>query len=612
MKTRAALYFVLFITVFPLYAGIRRGITSVSSSDLPSSSFYPLTENWEYFENEFLAPSVFYPVRTAGKDSEIVNLPKIWGSLYNVRKFRDCRNSVTWHLRVENLRPETVYGMMLYDKIGTGCVVYANGKKAGQAGIPAVNPDKTVMGFSMQPVYMQSDSAGIIDIVIHNSNKTYRMGGIWGRFSIAEQPYFMHWYNGKINRRLLLSGILGVFVLYNMLLFFLMNKNRMNLYLALLSLVLLVRTLTGEFSIFGVFFPHFPFDAELRLEFLALPSIPLFLLLYIESLAGKTGRSGFIRIAEYIFSAALILCICLPSSITNRFIPLYEILLVAGVIYAVRFIVMQRTRIGTAGCVVNLISITTMLFAAVHDISDEFIFPMAPFDTVLLPYSFVIVSGVQSAIAAGQRKQLLVENMALSQRLRQLNESYRRFVPAAVRSILQCRRVEAIVPGNSKTIDAVFLYIHIRNFASITEKMDASSAFHMMNEAVLKAVSLISRYNGFVGSSTESSITVIFPDRKTNVYECTSQILSVLNSMKCSFELFAGIHCGKVVIGALGTENRLAVTAVSPDFDAVISLESYSGPDESTAVVVSRNAYIALGDAPKGFSVCKTESEAGL
>jgi adenylate cyclase len=570
--------------VKPAVTVISPGVISINNRLTPESHFVDINQSWEFFWNRFVPSGNFYPVRTAPVCDETVTLPAIWNNLVSDHNVAKGKGSATWHLCIKNLKPETVYGIFLYDRIGTAGNLYCNTRLILSAGKASEIYTETVAGYTMKPVLFYSDIQGNADLVFHNSNDAYRAGGLWGKLRIAEQPYFLHWYNTALNAKMFTSGMIFIIVVYNILTFLLMNGNKSNLYLACFCFSLFLRNITAGFSIPGIFFPDFLYDQELKLEYLALSAVPLSLVLYYNSLL-RGYRSGSIT-TVFIFTGivSLFTCLLLPAAVTNHLLYLHQLYLILCTAYTIAFILRHSGQMGRAVSVLNLISIVVMIIAALHDIASDRLIPVFLSGTNMLSCSFVVIVIIQSAIAAIQQEQMAQDIDALAEKLKVINASYHRFVPQPVLNILEHNDIQEIKPGTYTVKELTLLAADIRNFTGISESLTAEQTFRFLNR-YLKCISpVIRKYGGFIENYMGDGIVALFPDSSKDVFACAEEMQEELAKLRVELAsegkpavyIGIGIHHGNVVIGAVGMDSRMTVLAVSSDVEMLTSIESFT------------------------------------
>jgi class 3 adenylate cyclase len=160
-----------------------------------------------------------------------------------------------------------------------------------------------------------------------------------------------------------------------------------------------------------------------------------------------------------------------------------------------------------------------------------------------------------------------------------LNASYARFLPTAFLTILNKDKVMDVQLGDAVEQSMCVMFSDIRNFTSITEKMSAKQSFQFVNDLLAYLTPAIERNDGLVDKFIGDAVMSLFalPNNAISSLKaaCAMQIaLARYNrTSKHHVSIGVGIHYGQVMLGTIGTKNRLNATVISDTVNIASRLE---------------------------------------
>jgi class 3 adenylate cyclase len=171
-----------------------------------------------------------------------------------------------------------------------------------------------------------------------------------------------------------------------------------------------------------------------------------------------------------------------------------------------------------------------------------------------------------------------IENSNLFADVKTINEAYARFLPKEFLKQLGKKDVRNVQLSDSVEKKMTILFSDIRNFTSITDKMDSKESFQFVNEILSKLAPPISANNGFVDKFIGDCVMAIFPGSPLDGVKAGVQMLErlkILNeNRKVPVNIGVGLAYGNVMIGTLGFEKRLDATVISSTVNTASRLES--------------------------------------
>lgn len=171
-----------------------------------------------------------------------------------------------------------------------------------------------------------------------------------------------------------------------------------------------------------------------------------------------------------------------------------------------------------------------------------------PFDTAEL------ISRIRAALRVKE----------LYDRLARMEEELAKYV-----SLNTLRLVKEISSGEKievgRTQNATVLFSDIRGFTNITEKMEPSEVFEILNFYLSRQIKIIEGHGGIIDKMSGDEIMAIFegPRMAQNALTCGKVIIKTLRQhQEMKGGVGIGINTGKVYMGILGTESMRDYTVV--------------------------------------------------
>ena len=137
--------------------------------------------------------------------------------------------------------------------------------------------------------------------------------------------------------------------------------------------------------------------------------------------------------------------------------------------------------------------------------------------------------------------------------------------------------VRNVKPSDSVEKRMTILFSDIRNFTSITNKMDAKESFKLLNDIFSEIAHAISSNQGFVDKFIGGCVMAIFPESPLDFAKAGIEILESLKKLNEKLEIpiniGVGLAYGSVMIGTLGYEKRLDATLIISTINTAYRME---------------------------------------
>lgn len=230
---------------------------------------------------------------------------------------------------------------------------------------------------------------------------------------------------------------------------------------------------------------------------------------------------------------------------------------------------------------------------------------LGAWDFVQKPYDPVIVS-------------LRIENSMDRRRLyvleqQRILDTFQRYVDPSIAKELLKDDVSAKKLMGKRT-EIVVLFVDIREFTSLSEKMDSDIIVSVLNEYLMLTSGCIKKYDGtldkFIGDCTMAIWGAPLPCDDA-VYKACKAAMEMADKSRTLSERFhklygqeisygIGIHMGPAIVGNIGTMERMDYTAIGSTVNTASRLEAKA---PAGTIYISRAVADALGERARTTSL---------
>ena len=161
-----------------------------------------------------------------------------------------------------------------------------------------------------------------------------------------------------------------------------------------------------------------------------------------------------------------------------------------------------------------------------------------------------------------------------------VSRMFERFVP---KPFLKSIRAASFRSGQYHEEKLTILFLDIRAYTTLSEKMSPEENFRFLNEFFQRTEPIISENNGFVDKYIGDAIMALFDGENAaeNAIRAAVRIHAEVSDYSHSLTLKGGqavhigigINSGKVMVGALGSANRLNSTVIGDHVNVAARLE---------------------------------------
>ncbi len=201
-------------------------------------------------------------------------------------------------------------------------------------------------------------------------------------------------------------------------------------------------------------------------------------------------------------------------------------------------------------------------------------------------------------------------------RIISLTHTFEKFVPKQFLEKVATDGVESIRLGNVSSAHVTILFNDIRSFTTLAEQMPPQNVFNFLNSYLARMNPLIEKNHGYVDKFIGDAIMALFDQRAGTEHQAAQNAVHAAIEMQQELSLYnrhrqksgyprvaagTGIHSGHVIIGTLGSENRMDTTAIGDAVNLASRLEDLT-KYYRTPIIVSSATLDMLQDDSTIFS----------
>ena len=182
-----------------------------------------------------------------------------------------------------------------------------------------------------------------------------------------------------------------------------------------------------------------------------------------------------------------------------------------------------------------------------------------------------------------------------------LNQTFRKFVPKQFVDHFAKHGSDALELGRADEDELAILFTDIRGFTGLSEKMSPQELMNFLNSYFFRMNDPIHKNSGFIDKFIGDAVMALF-DRPTGTNTDKAQdairaALGLRNAIdlynehraNCNYppvNIGIGIHFGPVIIGTVGSDDRMDTTVIGDSVNIAFRLEALA-PKFNTDIVVS-------------------------
>ncbi|AOP33832.1 adenylate/guanylate cyclase [Leptospira tipperaryensis] len=174
-----------------------------------------------------------------------------------------------------------------------------------------------------------------------------------------------------------------------------------------------------------------------------------------------------------------------------------------------------------------------------------------------------------------------------------MTQSFERFVPKQFLNHLGKDDIIDIRLGDQARKEMTIFFSDIRHFTNLSEKMDPKDNFNFLNSYLKRMNPLVIKNCGFVDKFIGDAIMALFPESGEDALKAAIEMQSEVrlynhHRLKTGYEpikIGIGIHTGHLMLGTIGTEERMEGTVISDTVNLASRIEGLTKKFDSSILI---------------------------
>jgi len=169
---------------------------------------------------------------------------------------------------------------------------------------------------------------------------------------------------------------------------------------------------------------------------------------------------------------------------------------------------------------------------------------------------------------------------SIDQALREAKEVFEKFVPPAYLKRIASEGIGTIRLGEADRQCVAILCCDIRGFTALSERLSPTELIGLINHLYEKITKVIDKWGGVIDKFLGDGFLSIFEGLNSaqNALKCGIQILSIVKEFNTetlhpSIRVGIGLHMGEVILGTIGSKERMDSTILGPAVNIAKHLE---------------------------------------
>ncbi len=216
-------------------------------------------------------------------------------------------------------------------------------------------------------------------------------------------------------------------------------------------------------------------------------------------------------------------------------------------------------------------------------------------------------AGANDYLAKPFSKYEMLARIKTQLRLAKISQAYGRFVPQEFMSLLQKESIVDVQLGDQIQREMTVLFVDIREFTPLSEKMTPSENFKFVNSYLSRMEPIIRAYFGIVDKYIGDEIMALFPTGPDDAVWSSVAMLRALfeyneGRKRAGYrpiQIGIGLNTGSLMLGIVGTEARMEGTVISDTVNLAARLQGLT-KKYGASLIISESTRHNLRD-PQAF-----------
>ncbi|MCX8059498.1 MAG: hypothetical protein N3A58_08810 [Spirochaetes bacterium] len=582
---------------------INKAYCIIDNNIFKSNSILKLNGEWEfYYDKLLISEKIDYQNEDfINKYRDFIFVPSYWQK--NKDKFGKnypYRGVASYRLILENKSNIKNIGFLIRG-IGGAYTFYINGEEIFRKGVINRDIKKAKLKFSSDVFYYSfKEGYDKIEIIIETQSDYYFKSGIYLPIEIGNQKEVINKNIFQTASDLFIFGIVFIMGFYHIILYFAGYKEKAYLYFGFFSIVYSYRIISTGVLIINKIFPELNINWDLRIYqiflFLILPTFSSF----IGKLFEKYYSKFLFKLFNFFPLFLILLNLIIPLKYIDYLLIIFEIFALFFMIYLIYILIISSIK-KYKYTFIFFFGILILILSTFHDIIKDFGFGL---QINLMPISIASFIYIQSLILSIRFSDEHKEIIKMSNELEKLNIFYQKFVPQTLLNYLKNDNFkDKIITGENLQTKMGMMLIKINNYNELSIKLNHEEIIKIMNMYFNIWSKIIRKNFGFIEKFSSEGILVLFPTNPEILLFSSKEILeetekNILLEEQKRLDFFIVLHYGDIVIGTIGSEEKLNDALISEDLE-YLKIMGVINDEYRCKVMVSEGLYEIIKDDDK-------------
>ncbi|MEO7394568.1 MAG: adenylate/guanylate cyclase domain-containing protein [Chitinophagaceae bacterium] len=559
------------IVVAAQYPVAEKGVLDLRHHSFEEKTPLDLKGEWEFYWQQLFSDKP----QLVGSEQKYITLPRLWNGF--VWKGNPLKGDgyATFYLKLLLPVEKKLYSLDV-PYMYSAYRIYIDSLLVAENGTVANTSAAHQSKFMPKQVNFQSQG-GETGVFIQVSNFDDRKGGIWKVPQIGSPDKVIFFRTKRLALEFFLIGALIFIGLYQIGLSFIRKEDNSSFFFGLFCITMGVNSLFVGSIFIHYIFPGMSWHWVSRLEYISMYAMPVLFFLFINSLFPGYVRKIIPRIFVGLAIAASLFIVFTQKKIFGLLLEFLLVMVVLLAIFTFKIVIkaIKNNKYGSRNALLGIIIIV------VFTLNDIFYGMELIHTGNYRQYGLLIFVVIQSLNIAYIFSEAFNDVKKLTQSLKLTNTSMSRFVPEAFLRFLGKQDILSVQLGDQKKADMTILFVDIRSFTTLSEKLSPKDNFHFINSYLSKVSPVIRRYDGFVDKYIGDAIMALFPQKPDDAILAAQGILTELQKYNetrmlenlAPVKVGMGLHTGSVMLGTVGEEERMDTTVISDTVNLAARLE---------------------------------------
>lgn len=188
----------------------------------------------------------------------------------------------------------------------------------------------------------------------------------------------------------------------------------------------------------------------------------------------------------------------------------------------------------------------------------------------------------------------------------QLNEAYKKFIPYDILKLLNRDSIIDVKLGDQVSKDMIVLFVDVRDYSTLSESLTPEENIALINQLIALMQTPIQKHHGIVNKYLGDGLMALFTTHADDAIQAAVAMLKNVEKLsiqrimeeKSPIRIGIGIDKGQMMVGTVGTEDRMEQTVVADAVNVASRIEGMNKMYGST-LLISEKTFKDIKDPSK-------------